>query len=273
MRKLIGFVLIVALTTPAFAGDAWDDQYESALLLIQAGDADGAITALRGALAESPEPRLRAPTTGRRYVDYLPYLYLAVASHMAGDAAAANEYLEQSEAAGAAALSEVGGPLLEAYRGLLGRPASIDEPVSYREYDSQAVVLTEEEFRKTQKLVATRCGLAAKNDLKSAPWYFHYELALELTKQGDAQRALDSMIVATEDRPDPQRSARMYGMWFIDYLPYYEIARIHAELGNWECARDALRLSESKGEVTQDHEEFDEFWTLRDEVTARADQM
>jgi len=273
MRKLFGFVLLLALALPAFGGDAWYEQYERGLQLIQAGDADGALTALQGALAESPEPRLRAPTTGPRYVDYLPYLYLAVASHMAGDAATANEYLEQSEAAGAATLSEVGAPLLESYRGLLGRSAEVEEPASYREYEPQPVVLTEEEFRKTQKLVATRCGLAARNDLKNAPWYFHYELALELTKQGDPQRALDSMIVATEDRPDPQRSARMYGMWFIDYLPYYEIARIHAELGNWECARDALRLSEAKGEITQDHEQFDEFWTLREEVTARADQM
>jgi hypothetical protein len=41
-------------------------------------------------------------------------------------------------------------------------------------------------------------------------------------------------------------------MWFMDYLPYLQIARAHTRLGNRECALDALRLSQELGEVSPD---------------------
>ena len=70
--------------------------------------------------------------------------------------------------------------------------------------------------------------------------------------------ALDALIDSVDRRPDPQRKARLYGMWFMDYLPYLQIARAHARLGNRECALDALRLSQELGEVSPDDRDVTE---------------
>jgi len=87
-------------------------------------------------------------------------------------------------------------------------------------------------------------------------------LAQALDSRGDPQRALEALLVATEHRPQSKRQARMYGMRFTDYVPYFWIAREHARLGNWECALDALRMSEQTGEVTERDPEFSEFRAL-----------
>jgi hypothetical protein len=44
----------------------------------------------------------------------------------------------------------------------------------------------------------------------------------------------------------------------MDYLPYLQIARAHARLGNRECALDALRLSQELGEVSPDDRDVTE---------------
>jgi hypothetical protein len=99
--------------------------------------------------------------------------------------------------------------------------------------------------------VLSRCRLPADSKAADAPWYFHYELGLSLLgDHGDPQRALDALIDSVDRRPEPQRKARLYGMWFLDYLPYIQIAKAHAQLGNRECALDALRLSQEMGEVS-----------------------
>jgi hypothetical protein len=60
----------------------------------------------------------------------------------------------------------------------------------------------------------------------------------------------------------------MYGVWFTDYLPYLQIARLHVRLGNWACARDALRVSQELKEVTKKDREFHEFEELQQEALA-----
>jgi hypothetical protein len=51
-------------------------------------------------------------------------------------------------------------------------------------------------------------------------------------------------------------------MWFMDYLPYLEIARAHARLGNWDCAKSALAFSRQANEVSAHDKEFAEFRSL-----------
>ena len=91
---------------------------------------------------------------------------------------------------------------------------------------------------------------------QDAPWYFHYELGRDLYRRGDPQRALDALIEAATLRADPGHGARIYGMWFMDYLPYLEIARAHARLGNWDCAQNALEYSRQAKEVSERDKEF-----------------
>ncbi len=67
--------------------------------------------------------------------------------------------------------------------------------------------------------VLARCQLKPETRPQDAPWYFHYELGRDLYRRGDPQRALDALIEAATLRADPGHGARIYGMWFMDYLP------------------------------------------------------
>ena len=110
--------------------------------------------------------------------------------------------------------------------------------------------------------VLTRCDLPPDTKLKDAPWYANYEIGLELERKGDFPRALTHFIDAVEDRPNPQKQARMYGMWLIDYYPYFHIARSHVRLQNWDCAKNALEISERLGEIPRGTAEASEYLSL-----------
>jgi hypothetical protein len=100
------------------------------------------------------------------------------------------------------------------------------------------------------------------------PWYYHYEVGLAMQKHRDWQRALDSLLTALDGRDRPQRFTRIYGMWFIDYFPYYNIGLAHYQLGNWKCALQSFRLSQMFEDLPRDSVQ-----ALRlDELQNRAEQ-
>jgi hypothetical protein len=142
------------------------------------------------------------------------------------------------------------------------RSAAVGESFGQSLSDRQPTTLSEPDFEVLRGRVLSRCHVAPGVDPARAPWYFHYELGLELEKRGDARRALDALIEATQLRPEPRRSARMYGMWFTEYRPYFEIAKMHFALGNRQCAADALRISAGEREVTEGDEAFVDFQKL-----------
>lgn len=288
MTTWIQLALAGLLLLPAAQGVPWYREYEAGLQLIDEGRPREAREALEQALEARPTPGLRLPTEGIRYADYLPNLYLAIACQMSGQLEDARSYLAAAEEAGAAADSVAGSHLLEAYQILLEvppeeTPGPVAEPAveeagsgarsrSFLDFEPAEKTLSEAELETLKRKVLERCGLASDLSPVKAPWYFHYELAQELERQGDPQRALDALIEATRRRPQPRRGARMYGMWFTDYLPYLSIARTHAALGNWDCVADALRVAEKLGEVREGDREYDEFETLRAEVASRKRQ-
>ncbi len=126
--------------------------------------------------------------------------------------------------------------------------------------------LSDQEYEQLRRNVLTQCHLSPDAHSSTAPWYFHYELGLELAKRGDAERALDAFLDSVGRKEDSQRKARIYGMWFRSYLPYFEIARAQAALGHWQCVADALELSASHNEITDGDREFPEFDGLKLEV-------
>jgi hypothetical protein len=147
--------------------------------------------------------------------------------------------------------------------------APSSEP-TYRDFERRPATLSEADFERLKSAVMSRCHVPEGTDLTTAPWYFHYEMGLELEKKGDPQRALDAFIAALDRRSEPQHGSRMYGMWFIDYLPYLEIAKAHAALGNWQCAADALRISADQKETQPGDKRFEEFLELTEETRLRA---
>lgn len=247
----------------------WFERYERGVRLIQDGRAADAIPLLESALTAHPKEGLRVPTRSQQYIDYLPQLYLAIAHQMTGNLAEARGRLAQAETSGVAGKSEVGRPLLVAYQLLLRGDANASTRPAFATYSDKPPLLSVEEFNILRNDVLTRCDLPANTNLREAPWYANYELGLELERKGDYARALTHFIDAVATRPNPQRQARMYGMWLVDYYPYFHIARSHVRLENWECAKNALDISARLGEIPREAPESSEHVSLLRETERR----
>ncbi|HEY0156021.1 MAG TPA: hypothetical protein VGF28_01875 [Thermoanaerobaculia bacterium] len=259
---------LLLLTAPGAAAQTWYDHYEKGVRLIEQGNAAAARAALEAAVGARASEGLQVPARPGQYLDYLPHLYLAIASQMSGDVEEARKELALAETSGIAAKSEVGRPLLVAYQLLLRG----DGGTRYTTYDPKPPVLTEEEFALLRNDVLSKCDLPLDTKLGQAPWYANYELGLALERKGDYPRALTHFIDAVAHRPNPQKQARMYGMWLIDYYPYFHIARSHVRLGNWQCAKNALDISQRLAEVPEAAVEMAELLSLRRETERRLTQ-
>ncbi|HEY0371701.1 MAG TPA: hypothetical protein VGD79_06845 [Thermoanaerobaculia bacterium] len=258
MRNILVALLLVAL--PVHAAD-WFEHYEKGVRLIEQGQAAEAKASLEAALAAQATEGVQIPTGPQQYIDYLPHLYLAIASQMTGDVERARKELALAQTSGMASKSEVGRPLLVAYELLLRGDATGKYPL-YAVYDAKPPTLTDDEFQTLRNDVLTKCDLPLTTKLKNAPWYANYELGLRLERKGDYSRALTHFIDAVAQRPNPQKQARMYGMWLIDYYPYFHIARSHVRLENWQCAKNALDISQRLGELPVNAPENDEWVSL-----------
>ena len=265
-RNLLA-LLLLAIAPFAAAAD-WYDHYENGVRLIEQGKASEAKSALKAALAARAEEGVQLPTTPQQYLDYLPHLYLAIAHQMTGDVDDARKELALAETSGMAVKSEVGRPLLVAYQ-LLLRGDAVGKLPRYAVYEKKAGVLSEGEFNLLRNDVLMKCDLSPDTKLANAPWYAHYELGLALEKKGDYPRALTHFIDAVAKRPNPQKQARMYGMWLIDYYPYFHIARSHVRLENWRCAKNALDISERLGEIPDGAPQLSEWLSLMRETERR----
>jgi tetratricopeptide (TPR) repeat protein len=262
------FLLAVFL---AVTSGTWYEHYDRGLRLIADGNGAAAREELQAALALRNKEQLQVLTRPQVYIDYLPHLYLAIASQMVGDINAARQHLTQAEDRGVAAKSEVGRPLLVAYQLLLrGDASGTHRRPAYAMYSPKPPVISEMEFKRLRQDVLTKCNVAP--DTKKAPWYARYELGLELERKGDYTRALGELIDAVSLRPNPQQRARMYGMWLIDYYPYFHIARSHVRLANWECAKNALDISQKVNEIPAAAPEFQEFLALQQETARRLEK-
>ena len=266
MTRILAAVLLLAAAFTASAAN-WYEHYEKGVRLIEQGRAEEARVALGAALAARSEEGLQVPTGSQQYLDYLPHLYLAIASQMAGDVDRARKELALAETSGMAARSEVGRPLLVAYQ-LLLRDAAGKYP-RYAVYEKKAPKLSEAEFNILRNDVLMKCDLPLDMKLGNAPWYANYELGLALERQGDYSRALTHFIDAVAQRPDPQKQARMYGMWMVDYYPYFHIARSHVRLENWQCAKNALEISQRLEEIPGNAPEINELLSLQRETERR----
>jgi tetratricopeptide (TPR) repeat protein len=254
-------LMLLAATINAPAAE-WYEHYEKGVRLIAEGQAEEAKGALEAAIAARAAEGVQVPTRPQQYIDYLPHLYLAIASQMMGDVERARKELAIAETSGMAVKSEVGRPLLVAYQLLLRGDATGRLP-RYATFEKKPGVLSEEEFQTLRNDVLSKCDLPLDTKMKNAPWYANYEIGLELERKGDYPRALTHFIDAVANRPNPQRQARMYGMWLIDYYPYFHIARSHVRLENWQCAKNALDISQRLEEIPTSAPEIDELTSLQ----------
>jgi tetratricopeptide (TPR) repeat protein len=255
------FGLIVLLSTSLNAAELdCKIHYATALEQMSNGNYALASAELQQAIRLSPIPNL----------EYLPYLNLAVANFEAGRFSSAREALIQSQIYGKAAESDVGIKMLNEYAAdiMTAPPSAHEEPLpqvagmSFRDFEQQEYTLSDESAELIRSSVLKRCAVSPRIGANKLPWYFHYEYGRDLLEAGDAQRALDMLVLGANVREDSKRGKRMYGMWFIDYLPYYQIAVAHSKLGNWESAYDAIKTSENFGEFSPDDPDYESFTAL-----------
>lgn len=198
--------------------------------------------------------------------EYLPYIYLAVTQFEMGRIREARDALIQSQVYGVAATTETGRQLLKRYAAdimlaPLDNPEYVSSPQS-SPVEIQSVFLSDNEVEIIRAQVLKRCALSSKLAENKLPWYFHYEFGVDLMKAGDAQRAINSFLLGANVREEPARNKRMYGMWYIDYQPYYQIALAHSKLGNWESAYSAIQTSENFGEFSPADSDYENFSAL-----------
>ena len=267
--------MLSVLLAVFFATDpsTWYDHYVTGVRLVEQGQAAAAQPHLEAALAAHKKEGLQIATRPQQYIDYLPHLYLAIAHQMTGDVAKAREELGLAETSGVASKSEIGRPLLVAYQILLRGDTNVryGKP-RYAVYSAKAPLLSEEEFSMLRRDVLEKCDLPLDTKQATAPWYANYEIGLELEQKGDYTRALTHFIDAVAHRPNPQKQARTYGMWLIDYYPYFHIARSHVRLQNWQCAKNALDISQKVGEIPAAAPEFQEFLAMQQETAKKLSQ-
>ena len=121
--------------------------------------------------------------------------------------------------------------------------------------EKKPYLLSDKELLKMKDQIRHQCRLPKQQE-HLYPWYYHYELGLALQKKQDWQRALDSFLMALDRKDQPKRGSRIYGMWFLDYYPYYNIALAHYHLKNWKCASESYRLSQMLEDLPDDKQQF-----------------
>lgn len=268
-----GLVIALMLTLPGPGNDAtaeespWYELYEKALDMVERGRYLESADLLKAAISQRPEPRPSIRTYSLRYVDYLPYLFLGICYTEIGKSEIAQEYFELSERHGAVLQSREGEALFKQYRLRLSNNmvlAELDEEPSGG--------LNQMDYENLERQVMNRCRVDRERTHRDYPWYYHYELAVELLKRRDPSRALTNLLDALGKKQQPQRLSRLYGMWYLNYAPYFNIGLAHYDLGNYECARDAFDVSSDLKELTASEESYGKRERLREAAEQKTRQ-
>lgn len=277
-RTVIFGVLVSVLAGAAQADSftTYQAAYRDGLEQIKLGKMQAASESFYQAISLEPTP-LAGPD------EYLPYVNLSITLSGLGQTRAARDALIQSQVFGVAASTENGRQLLDRYAADImsaplddsklnlisaaARPAAA-APATAMQDESRTVATVEQTETVEHEAVSNddatirRCTSSISRANDKLPWFFYYQCGVELMKAGDAQLAVNAFEMGANALEDPRRGKRMYGMWFIDYLPYYQMALAYSQLGNWESANAAIESSESYGEFTPGDPDYASFFEL-----------
>ena len=104
-------------------------------------------------------------------------------------------------------------------------------------------------------------------------WFEHYETAVSRidSEQGmEASAALSMLDDLVREYPVPESKVRIPGDRYVDYLPYYQRARIQAMLGQFEEAQKSLDISEAFGAVKENRDAMAAVREMRGAMNRRA---
>jgi tetratricopeptide (TPR) repeat protein len=265
MRKLA--ILLAMLAAISSAADSnWLKDYQTGLdFIAQSRYSDAIVFLVKASNAHPVSEIIRRQD---QTIDYLPYLHLGICYSNLGNKEIAKQYFELERKLGTIQESANGMLQLERY----DVPVRLDVQDSshqqiIREFKRKPVLLPDQEMQAMKDEIRKRCRLD-KKDERYYPWYYHYELGLALKEKNDWQRALDSFISALDKRNKPNKFTRTYGVWYVEYYPYYQIGIAHYNLQNWKCATSSFRLSE----MLEDIRVGDDAYRSREEYKMDAEQ-
>lgn len=258
---LSGVLAGFACTAQAETSSPCDVAYLTGVEFFDDGHYQEASDAFFEAITINPAPDAKS-------FEYIPYIYLSVSRFKLGHTTEARDALIQSQVFGVAPETATGKGLLNQYAAeIMSAPLDDSELVlapqsSPVAAEGRSYSISDNEAEIIRAQVLRRCALSSKIASNKLPWYFHYEYGRDLMEAGDSERAIDSFLVGANIRENPSRDKRMYGMWFIDYLPYYQIALAHSRLGDWENAQSALETSENFGEFSPKDYDYESYISL-----------
>ena len=115
-------------------------------------------------------------------------------------------------------------------------------------------------------LTACVAMLAAPSFAQQSYWYENYQRAVEQIDDGQLDQAAASLQTLLSEMPHPKARTRIPGERYMSYLPYYQMARIHALRGEFADAQLSLDISEAFGAIKQHKKAEAEFDKLRRSV-------
>lgn len=271
------YIVILGVLLSVIAGAAQADSVTSYQQAYQTGINQFQQGHLRASSESFYEAIELAPDPAASPEEYLPYMNLSVTLFEMGQTRAARDALIQSQIHGVAAETKSGKNLLKQYASdIMSAPlddsqfvasstaakSTSDNLAEEQSQDDTTFAMADDEISAIEEKTIKRCMSSISKANDKLPWFFYYQCGVELMERGDAEMAVRAFEMGASAVDDPRRGKRMYGMWFVDYLPYYQMALAHSQLGNWESANVAIQSSENHGEFSPSDPDYDEFSAL-----------
>jgi tetratricopeptide (TPR) repeat protein len=100
----------------------------------------------------------------------------------------------------------------------------------------------------TKTCLALGLVMVLVSSLAAMEWYVHYKKAMNAFALKDWQETIRQIQEGLKEKPEPKVKARMTGIDFVDYLPYYYLGASYYNLGNFEQAQAGDRAVLSPAE-------------------------
>ena len=102
-------------------------------------------------------------------------------------------------------------------------------------------------------------------------WYDFYQDGKQQVERGRCKEALADLAQARRLKPSSDLEVRLYGLVFIDYLPYYYEGVCHVKTGDFKAALAAFDAEEKQGAIQKKRELHASLGRLRGEAKKALD--
>ena len=102
-------------------------------------------------------------------------------------------------------------------------------------------------------------------------WYDFYQDGKQQADRGRCKEALADLAQARRLKPGSELEVRLYGLVFIDYVPYYYEGVCHAKTGDFKAALVAFDAEEKQGAIQKNRELYASLGRLRGQAKKAQD--